>query len=74
MAISICAVGLITDHPSIYALTSKRLNTCTNLFLYDSVTTLFRLLHAMASSSRQSPNPLLPSTNVAPPPPLTYRR
>ena len=64
MAISICVVGLITDHPSIYALASKRLNTCTTLFLYDSVTTLFRLLHAMASSSHQSPNAPLSSMNV----------
>ena len=28
----------------------------------------------MESSSRQSPNPPLLSMNVAPPPPLTYRR
>lgn len=41
MAISIRVVSLITGHPSFYALTSKHLNTCTTLFLYDSVTTLF---------------------------------
>ena len=74
MAIYIRASSLITNHPSIYALASKCLNTCTTIFLHDSVTTLFRLFHAMASLSYQFPNPPLSSMNVAPPPPLTYRR
>lgn len=50
MAISICALGLLTDHPSICTLSSKNLNTLTTHFLCNSFMEFFQILLAMASS------------------------